>query len=74
MNGDHGWCYYVLSEQMKVILQGFAFRDACKALAAAGVILKSGDSNTQSVRLPQMGNARCYVIKADALQGGDDEQ
>ena len=73
MNGDHGWCYYVLSEQMKVILQGFAFRDACKALAAAGVILKSGDSNTQSVRLPQMGNARCYVIKADALQGGDDE-
>jgi uncharacterized protein (DUF927 family) len=74
MNGDHGWCYYVLPEQMKVILQGFAFRDACKSLAAAGVILKSGDSNTQPVRLPQIGNARCYVIKAEALQGGDDEQ
>jgi putative DNA primase/helicase len=74
MNGEHGWCYFVLPEAMKGILQGFALRDACKALAAGGVILKGGDSHTQSVRLPLLGNSRCYVIKAAALQGGDDEQ
>ena len=71
---DHGQCYYILPEAMKSILNGFSLREACKALAAAGVLIKGRDSTTQSVRLPQIGNSRCYVIKAAALQDRDDEQ